>query len=274
MLVRARALVPSSRRRRYGAPRLFRPCEPLQVQQTPASRRTNVSSTPRALRWARRAAGLRWYAFAVGAVVIAVLGVLGTIYSTGAVEIHGRFNLDGERTYPALFSSALLLTAAVLALVLAVVGDIARAALGSLAVLFAFMAIDEWHSIHEFMEARSGIDWQVLYIPIIVAGAAAFLAVMRRVSRGGKPGGGAMLAGAAAWGFSQLLEAIQWGVFGGEESDVYAPLMITEEIGEMVGSLLFVFGLLSVLSVRAPRPSAAEGAVPGSRAGTGRRRRS
>lgn len=233
----------------------------------------NDSSTPRVLRWARRAADLRWYAFALALLVIAVLGVLGTIYSTGAVEIHGRFNLDGERTYPPLFSAALLLTAAALALALAVVSDFARAALGCLAVLFAFMAIDEWQGIHEFLEARSGIDWQVLYIPIILAGAAAFLAVIRRVSREGKPGGGAMLAGAAAWGFSQLLEAIQWRVFGGEESDVYAPLMITEEIGEMVGSLLFVFGLLSVLSARSSAEPRSRGR-PRLRAGLGGRRRS
>jgi len=113
----------------------------------------------------------------------------------------------------------------------------------------AWLAIDDGNAIHERLERWSGIDWQLLYLPILGIAGLAGLGVLlhhrsdRTVLR-------LMLAGGAAWAIALLLELFQnWG---GPPIDwtFYSPMMIAEEIIEMIGSALFVIAGLLVL--RAP----------------------
>ncbi len=181
-----------------------------------------------------------------GVVLLAGLGVVAALGVLGAVTAHHDlssrwFDLDGEYNVPAAWSAGLLVAAGALA---AVVGrrPAWRAATG-LAVLFAFMGLDEAVAIHERLEALTGIDWQLLYVPVVLVGGVAWLALWRRgrtVARF-RP---ALAAGSAAWFVAQVLEKVQW--HGDVKAAHYDLMMVLEELLEMTGSLLFLIAVLLV----------------------------
>ena len=107
------------------------------------------------------------------------------------------------------------------------------------------MATDELVAIHERLDAATGVDWQELYLPIAFLGGLAWLFTAWRLWRH-RVGYLLYGAGAVAWFLSQVLEAIQWGV-GDEKGGkvaIYNYLMIAEEVGEMIGSMLFCLAIL------------------------------
>ena len=169
---------------------------------------------------------------------------------------------DREGTFPAAFSALLLAYAAMLARSL----EIATAARGRrvwriMSIVFACMAIDEVLTIHEKLERSIGIDWQVLYLPLILGGAGAGLYIVHLLRRD-RLACGAWAAGGAAWAASQWLEKLQWS--GDVQVAGYVPMMVGEEILEMAGSLLLGIGMIvahraAVAGVRA-RPDGS--AVP------------
>jgi hypothetical protein len=188
-------------------------------------------------------------ALLAGLAVIGAFGLGGVAYE---LDVYGtqQFDLDGEYKLGALCSGALLLVAAALALGL-------RRRPGSrplvfLAVLLAFMGLDEVAVLHERLEEWLAIDWRLLYGPLVPAAAWAWLVLWRRVGdvRGART---AMGAGAAAWALAQALELAQWD--GAVRQEGYATLMVLEELGEMAGSLLLLVALLAVAR-SAVRPSA------------------
>lgn len=151
------------------------------------------------------------------------------------------FDLDDEGTLPSLWSGGLLAAAAAGAWrARAVIG---RAALG-LAVLLAFMAVDEVVGVHEALERAVGVDWQVLYLPIIAAGGVGWLLVLRGLRT--VPLAAALwVLGAGAWFVAQLLELWEWD--GTVKRTNYYPKMYAEESLEMVGSALWVVALIVLL---------------------------
>ncbi len=137
----------------------------------------------------------------------------------------------------------------------------ARLVFHTLAGFFAFMALDEVLSFHESIERTTGIDWQVLYVPIFLIGAVAGIGALL-VLRGLRVAQLTFLAGGAAWFVAQALEEIQWGA-NDEPIAHYNLLMVPEELLEYLGSALwFVAFVLVIRHVLAPgaQPPAA---VPG-----------
>ena len=192
--------------------------------------------------------------------MIVAVGVLGARYGP-AVRI---LDLGHELTIPAAVSGGLLAAAALAAFIVARLGlrdgfgGVSAVALGS---FFVLMALDEMLYLHERLETVTGIDWQILYLPLVLVGAVAWLAMIRRLWS--HPLAAALFAsGAAAWLASQVFEAVQW------DGDVlvYRWMNVPEELLEMTGSALFALGLLSGLqaSLRAAdgRPGSAAIAVP------------
>jgi hypothetical protein len=187
---------------------------------------------------------------AAGVVVLGALGVVAVLARPG----WALFDLDGERTVPAFFSGVLLALCSAGAAAAAGARVRARApgtSLRLLSALFGAMALDEVFEAHEWAERQSGIDWQVLYAPLVALGAVAYLVVAwagRRRRAVLRP----WLAGAVAWGASQVLEFAQWT--GDVPRQGYVFMMVPEEVLEMSGSALWLLALATMLTVRASRP--------------------
>ena len=198
-------------------------------------------------------------------VAVAVAAVIGVLAVLGAVEVRydaaGAFDLDSERKLPAFVAGAILLGASVAAAVAALwdAGRV-RVAWLVLAALWALMGVDEALGIHESLEDETGVDWQTLYLPIMAAGAVAWLIVLLR-----RRGVAALLvlAGGLLWACAGVLEAVQWtGPMEAERAvDGYGIIMGLEEIFEMTGSACFLLGSLSaaraLAAVGAGRPDPA-----------------
>lgn len=179
------------------------------------------------------------------AVVIAVLGVL------GAIEVRYQaapaFDLDAELKLPAFIAGLILLCAAAAAY-LASLWDPApgRWPWLVLAGLFALIAADESFAIHETLEDLTRVDWQTLYLPVMAAAGAAWLAAIVRL-RDRLPIAAVLAAGAGLWAGAGVLEAIQWtGPMDNERAvDGYGILMGIEELMEMTGSACFALAPLA-----------------------------
>lgn len=188
-------------------------------------------------------------ALLAGLAVIGAFGLGGVAYE---LDVYGtqQFDLDGEYKLSAVSSGALLLVAAALALGLRRRPGFRPVVF--LAALLAFMGLDEMAALHERFEDWLGIDWRLLYGPLVPAAAWAWLVVWRRVGdvHGART---AMGAGATAWVLAQTLELAQWT--GDVRQANYATLMVLEEVGEMAGSLLLLVALLAVAR-SAVQPSA------------------
>jgi hypothetical protein len=172
------------------------------------------------------------------------------------------FDLDGEDTFITVLTGGALLAAALGALVAgySVVGR-ARLVFHTLAGFFAFMALDEMLSFHEGIERTTGVDWQVLYLPIFLIGAVAGIGALLAL-RGLRVAQLTFLAGGAAWFVAQVFEEIQWGA-NDEPIARYNLLMVPEELLEYLGSALWFVAFVLVIKhvlAQAARPPAA---VPG-----------
>ena len=120
---------------------------------------------------------------------------------------------------------------------------IPRWALLATGAVLAFMVIDEWAAIHEELDSRTDTTWQLLYLPLGVAAAVPWFVVLRGLRRY-PPAALAWLAAAALWVLAQVLNLV--APTDRAASASYRPLVITEEILEMTGSLLFQAALLIV----------------------------
>jgi hypothetical protein len=153
------------------------------------------------------------------------------------------FTLDAEQVVPAIWSGFLLLLAAAAALAVARADRAdARWRWWPLAVLFCFMAGDETMGLHEWVERRTQVDWQLLYLPLMAAGGAAALGALQRLRTFPTLVAG-LVASCGAWVLAQALEALQWD--GGRQVRGYGEMMVSEEVLEMAGSLGFALTLLT-----------------------------
>jgi hypothetical protein len=179
------------------------------------------------------------------AVVIVLFCVLGA--SDYRREAHGLFDLDGEGKPPAAFAGLLLLAAGALAVA---IGKHRGRAWTLLGAFLAFMAVDEALKIHERLQTLTGVDWQLLYLPVIALGAVVWLQAWRDAGSVTARARRLLTAGAAAWVVAQLGEALEYR--DGEMVEQYAAIATAEEVLEMVGSSLFLLAFLLVLRRLAP----------------------
>jgi hypothetical protein len=199
---------------------------------------------------------------AVGVTGIALTGLLGVLNAAGAAP--EAFNLDEEYTVPAFFSGILIAFAALAAHALATRQEgLDRTLLRLTACLFAFLALDEVFSFHERLGDRTGIHWQLLYVPLGVAFAAAIWRIGRSLGPRA-PEAHLIFIALAAWTVAQVLEAWAYSPMLPSLIDVdhmseaqidsirhsarYLALAIPEELLEMAGSLLFAVAFAGVLS--------------------------
>lgn len=166
--------------------------------------------------------------------------ILGSIVYPGGGDLRA-FDLNKEQTFPATFSGALLLGAGGLALLNGLVRS--RSASGRrwwivLALVFAFLGIDEIAALHEAVQDRVHLWGQAVLAPIVLVGVYAWWAALRQLWNE-PPAGMLFLAGAGAWVVSQLIDAgfnEHWGW-----------TIVPEEVFEMAGSALFALALLVAL---------------------------
>jgi hypothetical protein len=159
---------------------------------------------------------------------------------------HGQFDLDIERTVFAFLSGAVLIVAGGLLLQARRMEVVQRSGLAMVALL-VFMGIDEIAVLHEKLESRTGVDWQILYLPLVVVGGVAALMLLQHVWRD-RAVSGLFVAGGAAWGMSLVLEKLEW--VNGEKSAHYVAMMIPEELLEITGSFLIALSILLLIRRR------------------------
>lgn len=193
-------------------------------------------------------------AAAMGVVVLGAVGI-----SIGDEPTYSRWSLGNEGTVPALFSATLLVAGGICATVAA-----RRSLCGmrlpwlALGLLLLAMGIDEAGMVHERLERWTGIDWQVLYAPVVLAAGVAWLLIVRHLRGAPRL---MMVAGATAWGAAQTLEALQWD--GDERAAGYEPMMLTEELLEMTGSAFFLLAMYTLLRKAAVRRQVSQRAPDG-----------
>ncbi len=181
----------------------------------------------------------------VSGITISVFVVMGILQRTAFPEWSAA-NLDSEVSVATWFSAALLGAAAFWWLLVAVADRP-----GSLAVwmwwpVLAWLALDERNAIHERLERLSGIDWQLLYVPVMGLAAVAWWGVVRRYRSQARVVA-LFVLGATVWIVVLLLELVQnWGG-SPVQAAIYVPTMITEEALEMVGSTVFLIAAILAL---------------------------
>jgi hypothetical protein len=183
-----------------------------------------------------------------------VFGILGAIVYPGGGDLRA-FDLNKEQTFPATFSGALLLGAGALALL----NGLVRAETPSgrrwwivLALVFAFLGIDEIAALHEAVQDRVHVWGQAVLMPVVVVGVYAWWKALVTLWTE-PPAGHLFLLGAAAWVVSQGIDAAfneHWGW-----------TIVPEELFEMAGSALFALALLVAVR-KLVGPQAAEVGEP------------
>jgi len=169
------------------------------------------------------------------AVLVGVIGAGGVLARTRFGWWY-RFDLDLEYAFAAVIS-AVALALAGLTSVRASLRGVAGAALTTVGVLLVAMAADELVGAHEWFEARSGVDWQLLYLPVAMVAGLAFGAVAYRC-RAERWFLVPWLAGAALWVLAQGLELVQWD--GDVQRAHYTKMMLVEEVAELAGTGCFL----------------------------------
>ena len=188
----------------------------------------------------------------VAGVAIAVFVVLGILQRV-AFSDWSFANLDSEVSVATWFSATLLWVAAFWWLLVAVTVRPRSLAIWGWWGVLAWLALDEGSAVHERLERWSGIDWQVLYVPLMGVAAVALWGVFLRY-RSQERIGALLMAGAATWIVVLALELIQnWGG-SPVQAGVYVPTMITEEALEMIGSTALLIAAMLILQ-RTVRPA-------------------
>jgi hypothetical protein len=217
--------------------------------------------------FAARAPQFSWQLHSLVAVLgaaIALLAAMGTAYYASFLGVLKPFDVDGELSnyiyFPAIFSGGLLFCGAWAALGELHIGASPDWAWRGIAAFFAFMGIDELVTIHEHVENLTGVDWQLLYLPVVALGGVFWLAILR--SMGPVPLARLMwIGGVAAWLAAQTVEhfEVQKLTFDSHGHPVGAlpAQILVEETGEMIGSALFLLAIVAYArrrSASAPSP--------------------
>jgi hypothetical protein len=193
----------------------------------------------------------------VSGVAISVFVVLGILQRV-AFPDWSAANLDSEVSVATWFSATLLWVAAFWWLLVAVTVRPWSLAIWGWWGVLAWLALDEGSAVHERLERWSGIDWQVLYVPLMGIAAVVLWGVFRRY-RSQTRIAALLVTGTATWIVVLVLELIQnWGG-SPVRAAVYVPTMITEEALEMIGSTVLLVAAMLILQ-RIVRPASESGA--------------
>jgi hypothetical protein len=187
----------------------------------------------------------------VSGVAIGVFVVMGILQRVAFPEWDAA-NLDSEMSVATWFSATLLWAAAFWWLLVAVTVRPRSLAIWTWWLVLAWLALDEGSAIHERLERWSGIDWQLLYLPVMGIAAFAWWGVVRRYRSQARIAA-VLMSGAAAWIVVLILEFVQNRGGSPAQAALYVPTMITEEALEMIGStVLLIAGILALhRSIRA-----------------------
>ena len=178
-------------------------------------------------------------------VAIGVFTILGILQRV-AFPDWSAANLDSEVSIATWFSATLLWAAAFWWLLVAVTVRPRSLAIWGWWPMLAWLAFDEGSAMHERLERLSGIDWQLLYVPLMGLGAVAWWGMVRRYRSQARIAA-LLITGAAVWIVVLLLELVQnWGG-SPVQAAIYVPTMITEEAFEMVGSTVFLIAAILAL---------------------------
>lgn len=188
------------------------------------------------------------------AAAIAVLGAAGV--AAGLLDVQA-FNLDGERNVPAVFSTLLLAAAAGLVLVFSSTVHPGRPHRPGIVMAFvvAWMSLDEFAAVHEFLERRTGVDWQTIYLPLMLVAGVTWVVILREL-RVAPRAAVYWTIGASAWLVAQALEFFQWD--GDRHVRGYAAMMVPEELLEMVGSSFLGLAMLAAIGLLVQQSAAGE----------------
>ncbi|MEA2207401.1 MAG: hypothetical protein QOE77_4177 [Blastocatellia bacterium] len=204
-----------------------------------------------------------WLAI-VGVAGIVIVGALGVLNALGVLPI--AFDLDDEYTIPAFWSALLLVAFAFEAYRLAQTHEgRPRFRLMVVAGFIVYLSLDELFSIHERIDFHTGVDWQLLYVPLMLA----FIWSLWQVAQemGTRSAETMMIvAGLAAWVVAQFLEALAYSqvipsmidletmsraeIHEITDSLLYNVMSITEELLEMGGSLILAVAFARAVSRR------------------------
>lgn len=192
----------------------------------------------------------------------ALIGVIGAIVYLGDPqdpwlgldsELGLRWPQGGSTVaLPAIWSAILLVGAGLTWLAAAVTTEWRRSTrvlMTLFGVALMYLAVDELFIIHERLEARLLIDWQVLYAPVMAVLALLIAGLVVRAARVDRRAGTMLVAGTICWAVAQILEYVQWD--GDQEVTLYGLFMIPEEVLEMCGSILFGLAAVRLLQARA-----------------------
>ncbi|MCP3975661.1 MAG: hypothetical protein GY720_14340 [bacterium] len=175
---------------------------------------------------------------------ILVFVILGTLQRTLYPDWRAA-NLDSEASVATVFAAVLLWAAAISWILVALIDRPRRWYMAGWSALLVLMALDEANAFHEALERRMEVDWQILYLPILLLGGVMWWRVVMRwvPSRIAS----LLLAGAGTWAVTLILELVQnWGG-PPVRASIYDPTMIAEEGLEMIGStLIFTAGLFAL----------------------------
>jgi hypothetical protein len=200
--------------------------------------------------------GAVWLGIAIG--LMALLG--GLDYATHASALEP-FDMNGELAhgfyFPALFSAGLLLAAAVAAWSVGHGTESLHRQWLAIAGLFAFMGVDEVVMLHERLQDWSGVDWQLLYLPLVATAAVVWIQLLPAF-RSSPPIWAMWISGAGFWLVAQVAEHFE---FSGQGHPVglTPELILIEETFEMTGSALLLLAVLAFASRMPRRAVAARG---------------
>lgn len=180
------------------------------------------------------------------AAAVGFFAVMGGLYFATYSWVFEPFDLNGELTQgfyaPPVFSAGLLFAAGWFALSERHMRAVPSWAWFGIAGLFAFMGVDELATIHERLQDWTGVDWQLLYLPVVVLGAAFWLRLLSSFSA--LPLVQVMwLGGALAWFLAQAAEHFEFNSQG-DGFGLTSELVLVEEVSEMIGSSLLLLAIL------------------------------
>lgn len=223
-------------------------------RDVPAKPARGARTTPRrrfaALVAEFKAAPFEWrQAALLLAVAVVGLSALGAFYDfTG--RLHW-FQVSGEIRdgffVPVLFSFGVLFGAGVVAVLRSRWAETPteQYAWIGVGVFLAFMAFDELLMIHESVEFRTGVDWQLIYLPVVAVGGVAYLWLLGRMPRWSLEQV-MWLAAGGMWAVSQVFEKIEYraGDVPVAHFRVYDGI---EKVLQFTGSTLFLLVALLAL---------------------------
>jgi hypothetical protein len=174
------------------------------------------------------------------ALLMALFAIMGAVVYPGGGDLRA-FDVNKEQTFPATFSGILLLAAGGLALLNGLVRSDTRAGRRwwiVLALVFAFLGLDEIAALHEAVQDRVHVWGQAVLAPVVFVGVYAWWATLKQLWSE-PPSGMLFVLGAGAWIVSQMIDA--------KLNEEWGWTVIPEELFEMAGSALFGLALLVAL---------------------------